>query len=70
MGQYNYSKLLGRIKELELTQVDFAKKIGISATSANLTLNNKRDFRQEEITKACAVLRIEASEIPDYFFAH
>lgn len=46
---YNYSKLRGRLRELGLTQLEFAKKIGISECSLNLALNNKRGFRQGEI---------------------
>lgn len=70
MQQYNYSKLLGKLKECGLTQVEFAKKIGLSETSVNLSLKNKRDFRQDEITRAASVLNIRAEDIPAYFFAH
>lgn len=67
---YNYSKLLGRIKERGYTQVLLAKEIGLSETSLNLTLNNKRDFRQDEIERLADVLDIRAVEYEAYFFAH
>ena len=68
MEQYDYSKLLGRMREKRFTQDALAEKIGISATSMNLSLNNKRDFRQEEILLICEQLDIPLSKIPDYFF--
>lgn len=65
---YNYRKLLGRIVEIFGTQYRFAEEMGISEHSLSVKLNNKRAFRQEEITKACTLLNIEPSEVSDYFF--
>lgn len=70
MQKYDYSKLLGRMREYGFTQVELAKRIGISETSINLTLKNRRDFRQDEITKVSSLLDIEPGDIPAYFFAH
>lgn len=70
MQQYDYSKLLGKIKERGYTQESFAKKLGISACSLNLSLNNKRDFRQDEILHAINLLHISSSQIAEYFFIH
>lgn len=67
---YNYSKLLGRIREMGYTQESLAKSIGLGATSLNLTLNNKRDFRQDEIVRIANCLGISAIEYEAYFFAH
>lgn len=69
MQLYNYDKLKGRMKELGFTQEKLAKEIGISPCSLNLTLNNRRNFRQEEIQKACTVLKLTANQIEPYFFA-
>ncbi len=66
--QYDYSKLLGKIREKKLTQVDFGRAIGLSETSVNLSLNNNRDFKQGEIIAACTVLDIPFASIDDYFF--
>lgn len=70
MKQYDYSKLKGRLKELGYTQEEFAKRIEISPCSLNLTLKNKRDFRQDEILKAGEVLHIPVDEFHQYFFAN
>ena len=68
MERYDYNKLLGKMREKRVTQDALAAKIGISSTSMNLSLNNKRDFRQDEILSICEVLDIPLSEIPRYFF--
>ena len=70
MQRYDYKKLLGRIKECGYTQESFARMLGISACSLNLTLNNKRDFRQDEILRASELLKIPSSELHGYFFNH
>ena len=69
MRIYDYSKLLGRMKERGFTQETFAKELGISACSLNLSLNNKRDFRQKEMLRAIELLDIPYGSIEDYFFA-
>ena len=68
MERYDYNKLLGKMREKRVTQDALAAKIGISSTSMNLSLNNTRDFRQDEILSVCEVLDIPLSEIPHYFF--
>lgn len=65
---YNYSKLLGRLREMGLTQSELAEKIGISDSSLNHSLNNKRSFRQSEITSVCDYLSIPNEKIEAYFF--
>jgi transcriptional regulator with XRE-family HTH domain len=69
---YDYSKLLGRIRELGFTQETLANRLSgrgkISVTSLNLTLNNRRELRQVEILALCEALRIEPEQIPLYFF--
>ncbi len=69
-SEYDYSKLLGAIKEHGYTQETFAKELGISACSLNLTLNNRRNFRQDEIVKASKILNIPVQQIYIYFFTH
>jgi hypothetical protein len=65
---YDYSKLLGRMREKKVTQVDLAKEIGLSETSINFSLGNKRPFKQDEISSICSFLAIPISEVEDYFF--
>lgn len=66
---YNYSKLLGKIKEKFGTQEQFAEALGMSRTTLSLRLNCKQQFSQSEIDKATTLLNLDKSEIPDYFFA-
>ena len=68
MEPYDFRKLLGKMREQRVTQEVLAEKVGISATSMNLSLNSKRDFRQEEILIICESLGISLSDIPTYFF--
>ena len=67
---YDYSKLLGRLKEKHITQDVLAEKVGMKPTTLSLKLNNKAKFKQSEISSICKLLDIEASKIGDYFFAH
>ena len=66
----NTNKLKGRMKELEITQADVAKGLGIAQPTANQKLNNIRSFDLEEAEKLYAMLHIEAGEFGTYFFAH
>ena len=66
--QFDYSKLLGRIKECGFTQETLAKRIGIAESSMCLKLNNKADFKKIEIFLICDALEIEINEIGTYFF--
>lgn len=65
---YDYSKLLGRLREKGFTQSELAAKIGLSECSLNFSLKNKRPFRQSEINKVCEVLSISSEDIVAYFF--
>lgn len=66
--KYNYSKLLGAIREKCATQAIFAERMGMSERSLSLRLNNKREWKQDEIVRACEVLGIEHSNVMLYFF--
>ncbi len=65
---FDYSKLLGRIKECGFTQESLAKHIGIAESSMCLKLNNKATFKHTEVFLICEALKIEISEIGVYFF--
>lgn len=67
--KFNYSKLLGRIKEKGFTQESLAIAIGMSVPTMSLKLNNKSFFTQPEIRKICDLLDIPADRIGEYFFA-
>ena len=66
---YEYSKLAGAIKEHCGTQAIFASKMGVSERTISLKMNGIRDWRQNEIKKACQILGIEEKDIPIYFFS-
>ena len=66
--QFNYSKLLGRIREFGLTQKDVAAHIGVRATTLSLKLNNKARFTTSEIDAICKLLNIAKEDIGAYFF--
>jgi len=66
---FDYSKLLGKIKEKGLTQETLAKSIGITPGSMSEKLNNKANFKQKEIFMICQVLDISVGEVGEYFFA-
>lgn len=66
--EYNYSKLLGRIKEKCGGQIEFARKMGISERTVSLKLNNKIPWKQTEISKASEILDFSTAEIQSYFF--
>lgn len=63
---WDYSKLLGAIKEKYRTQDRFAKALGISRTSLSLRLNNKIEFSQNEIGKSLELL--ERDDVIDLFY--
>ncbi|MBS1362757.1 MAG: DUF739 family protein [Bacilli bacterium] len=67
---YDYSKLNGRIVEICGTQANYAKAINLSERSVSLKLNNLRAFTQPEIDATIIVLKLDASNICDYFFKH
>lgn len=66
---YDYSKLLGRIVEKVGTQAKFAEMLGRSERTISLKLNNKISWTQEEMLKACEILKINLADIHLYFFA-
>ena len=67
--KYNYSKLLGRMREYGFTQERLAEAIGINKTTLSAKLNNRFAFTQEEIDSICKVLDIPNEDIGEYFFA-
>lgn len=69
MKQYDYGKLLGRMKERGYTQAALARVLGISECSLNFSLNNKRNFKQDEILGVIKALGLPVSSIEEYFFA-
>ena len=67
--EFDYSKILGRIKECGFNQTKLAKQIGISVSTLSEKLNNKYAFTMKEINEICKTLGIPKLEIGIYFFA-
>jgi len=65
---YDYSKLNGRIVEVFGSKKKFAESMNLSVRSVSSKTNNKRRWRQDEISKACELLKIPDNEINLYFF--
>lgn len=66
---YDYSKLKGRITEVFGTRKAFGKAMGWSNVTLTVRLNDESQWRQYEIEKAVELLRLEHSDISEYFFA-
>ena len=66
--KFDYSKLLGRIKEKGYTLNEIAKCIGLAPSTFSLRLSSDGYFRQPEMVKICDVLGIAYKDIPVYFF--
>lgn len=65
---YDYSKLQGKIREICITNKQFAKLMELSERSLSLKINNKVPFSQSEIDRAVEILGIKQSDIFNYFF--
>ena len=67
---YDYSKLLGRLREKNITQSELANKLGISETSLNRKLKSKTQFKQNEMIRILDIADLDVYNIATYFFAH
>ena len=65
---YDYKKLRGKIVEKYATMQNFAKSMEWAERTLSLKINNKRYWKQWEITKACKLLDINKEDIVSYFF--
>ena len=65
---FNYSKLLGKMRECEYTQEKLAKAVKMNKGTLNAKLKNKANFTAPEIDGICKLLSIPSNEIGDYFF--
>lgn len=65
---FDYSKIKGKIRELGLTQNDYAKYIGITEQTLNLRFKNKRPFTQPEMAKTMQLFDEPIENVKYYFF--
>lgn len=68
--KYDYSKLLGRIRELHLTQAKVAAYANMSGTAFRSKLNSDTYFTVPQMEAIMEILHLPFSEIEAYFFAH
>lgn len=66
--RFNYSKLLGRMKECGYTQGKLAQALGISLGTMSQKLNNKANFYHPEMQRICELLSIPGEDIQAIFF--
>lgn len=66
--KFNYSKLLGKIKECGLTHAQLAKEIGINKSTLSAKLNGKFAFSTDEVLSISKRLNIPVNEMGKYFF--
>ena len=69
-SKYNYSKILGIMREQKMTQRALAQKIGISEVSLNKKLTNKTQFKQDEMSSILTVLGFSVHDVATIFFSH
>ncbi len=65
---YNYSKLIGRMAELKISQDTLAKRMGIGRSTLFNKLRSNTEFTQDEINACVKILNLKQAEIPEYFF--
>jgi len=66
--KYDYSKLYGRLAELDIAKTEFAKALGISYNTLLMRFNNKRYFTQNEMLTTLKLFNEPIENIGIYFF--
>ena len=66
--KFKNNKLRGKIREVFGSEKKFAKALGISYNTLSGKINNKYEWKQQEIYKASKILNIPVEEIHAYFF--
>ena len=66
--EFDYSKLLGRIREYGYTQKTLANAVEMSVSQLNQCLKSKANFKHKKILAICKVLDIPISEIGPFFY--
>ncbi len=67
---YNYSRLLGLMKEKNITQENLAEAVGISEVTLNKKLKNNSQFKQNEMVAILNILGLPITNIVTIFFTH
>lgn len=70
MPKFDYSRLLGLIREKGYTQESLAAKANISYSQLSAKLNGRYPFKQSDIQSISSILNIAVSDIGYYFFCN
>ena len=65
----DYSVVQKAIREKYKKQSDFAKALGVDPATLSAKLNGKRDWKADEIARACELLDISAIDLYKCFFS-
>lgn len=65
---YDYSKLLGRMREKGVTQKDLAKITHHNLATINQRLSGKSNFTQADMATIANYFNLSADEIQSFFF--
>ena len=68
MARFNYSYLLGLMREKQQTQESLAKAANMSLSQLSAKLNGRCPFTQKDIQNISDVLNILPTDIGRYFF--
>jgi transcriptional regulator with XRE-family HTH domain len=67
-NQEQYAELRGKIRAKYRTQEEFARAIGMHASTLSAKLNGNTQWTSDEIVTACKVLDIPLADAAQYFF--
>lgn len=65
----NTNKIKGRMAELNLTQKDLAKAMGLSPSTISQKITGARPVTLDEAEAFASVLKIENEQFSEFFFA-
>lgn len=64
----NTNKIKGRMAEMQITQKDVAKTLGLAQPTVNQKINNIRPMDLDEAEKLSDLLNIKPEDFAVYFF--
>lgn len=67
---YDYSNLLGAMRQRGITQKSLAKSVGKSEATINRKLCGAREFTQSEMFKILEIIGEPVERVSFYFFTH
>ncbi len=63
-----YNKLRGKIREMSLTEEQFANKMNLSRQTISAKLNGIKEWKTSEVARACEILSISLDEAHLFFY--